>query len=57
MRWMRHPGRALDAYLDGELAGRSADRVASHLAGCARCRRMALATGRIRRSLLAMASR
>jgi anti-sigma factor RsiW len=30
MRWIRHTGRALDAYLDGELDGERTDRVVVH---------------------------
>jgi anti-sigma factor RsiW len=51
MRWFRHPGRALDAYLDGELEGHEAARVAAHLERCLPCRRRATITLRIRRSL------
>jgi len=55
MRWLRHPGRALDAYLDGELDSDGTDRVATHLARCPRCRRRASLTGQIRRALWVMA--
>jgi anti-sigma factor RsiW len=57
MRWTRHPGRALDAYLDGELAGREGDRVGAHLGRCLLCRQRAAITRQIRRSLQAMAGR
>lgn len=58
MRWTRrHPGRALDAYLDGELDGPEGDRVAAHVARCLLCRQRAATTRRIRRSLRTMASR
>jgi anti-sigma factor RsiW len=55
MRWFRHPGRALDAYLDGELAGHHVHRVVAHLAHCPLCRRRAALTHQIRRSLRTMA--
>ncbi|MCU0271207.1 MAG: zf-HC2 domain-containing protein [Acidimicrobiales bacterium] len=57
MRWIRHPRRDLDAYLDDELDGHRAERVAVHLARCPRCRRRAADTCRIRRSLRAMHAR
>jgi anti-sigma factor RsiW len=57
MRWIRHPGRALDAYLDGELDRHEVDRVASHLAHCVLCHRRAAITRQIRRSLRAIAGR
>ena len=55
MRWIRHPGRALDAYLDGELDRRDIDRVVAHLGQCPLCRRRATITRQIRSSLQAMA--
>jgi len=57
MRWIRHPGRALDAYLDGELGGRDVDRVAAHLGHCLLCRQRAAIARQIRRSLRTMAGR
>ena len=53
MRWIRHPGRALDAYLDG----RDVDRVAAHLGHCLLCCQRATITRQIRRSLRTMAGR
>lgn len=55
MRWIRHPGRALDAYVDGELDGRDVDRVTAHLGHCLLCRQRAAITRQIRRSLQGMA--
>ncbi|MGK2958529.1 MAG: anti-sigma factor family protein [Acidimicrobiales bacterium] len=55
--WIRHPGRALDAYIDGELDGAQTDRVVAHLAKCWLCRQRAAVTRQIRRSLQAMAHR
>lgn len=55
MRWIRHPGRALDAYLDGELDTCHIDRVVTHLSQCPLCRQRVAITQRIGRSLQAMA--
>jgi anti-sigma factor RsiW len=57
MRWTRHPGRALDAYLDGELDDGELDRVATHVGRCLLCRHRAAVTRQIRRSLRTMAGR
>ena len=55
MRWIRHPGQALDAYVDGELDGRDVDRVAAHLGHCVLCRQRAVIIGEIRRALRSIA--
>jgi len=57
MVWFRHPDRALDAFLDGELQGSSAERVTEHVAGCALCQGRILTTVRIRRALRSMVER
>jgi anti-sigma factor RsiW len=54
MRWIGHPGRALDAHLDGEIGDEDADRVAAHLVDCRLCRQRAAVTRQIRRSLQRM---
>jgi anti-sigma factor RsiW len=55
MSRFRHPGRVLDAYVDGELDDRAATQVAAHLGRCPMCRQRASLTGQIRRSLQTMA--
>jgi len=51
MRWIRHPGRALDAYLDEELPSSTAARVEAHLSRCSLCRQRLVVTARIRWAL------
>jgi anti-sigma factor RsiW len=57
MRWFRHPRRALDAYLDGELDEDEAGRVESHLAVCSVCRGRHTVMGQVRSALRSMAAR
>jgi anti-sigma factor RsiW len=51
MRWSRHPGRSLDAYLDDELSPDAAERIADHLTRCPLCRHRLQVTSRVRRAL------
>lgn len=57
MRWIRHPGAALDAFVDDELDDADAAKVADHLEHCPLCRRRLGLTVHVRRSLRAMAER
>ncbi len=54
MRWLRHPGRALDAYLDGEVGRVDTERVADHLAHCELCRQQESLTHSLRAALRAI---
>ncbi|MGQ0826532.1 MAG: anti-sigma factor family protein [Actinomycetota bacterium] len=54
MRWFRHPDRALDAYLDGELDPRGTERITEHLNRCGPCRQRSALTRRIRVALRTM---